>query len=198
MTNPQTWVAPTYKRWADLLATAPSVTWNAPTLCDKWLVRHLVAHVTMPARLSPEQFGAEMAAARGDFAVLSNTVAARDASLPPDELLGQLRAPQLHEWLPPGGGAAGALNHAVIHSLDMTIALDRSPIAPREAVITVLELLTASDGALFGVDLTGIRIEATDAACSWGEGRSIRADSGSLVALLSGRTLPDGRKLPGS
>jgi uncharacterized protein (TIGR03083 family) len=195
MTDPQTWVAPTYERWADLLATAPAATWDAPTLCDKWLVRHVVAHVTMPARLSPEQFGAEMAAAGGDFAVLIDTVAARDASLPPDELLGQLRAPTLHAWLPPGGGAAGALSHAVIHSLDVTIALDRPTVAPQAAVIAVLDVLTASNGTLFGIDLTGTRIEATDIAWSRGEGRSIRADSGSLAALLSGRTLPDGRKL---
>ncbi|MFV2099303.1 maleylpyruvate isomerase family mycothiol-dependent enzyme [Micromonospora sp. LOL_014] len=196
MTDPQTWVALTYERWAELLTATPAATWDAPTLCDKWLVRHVVAHVTMPVRLSPQQFGAELAAAGGDFAVLSDTVAVRDASLPPDELLGQLRAPQLHEWLPPGGGEAGALNHAVIHSLDVTIALDRPPVAPREAVDTVLDLLAATDGTLFGVDVTGIRIEATDTAWSRGEGRVIRADSGSLVALLSGRTLPDGRKLP--
>jgi uncharacterized protein (TIGR03083 family) len=196
MTDPQIWVAPTYERWAELLTAAPAATWDAPTLCDKWLVRHVVAHVTMPARLSPQQFGAEMAAARGDFAVLSETVAVRDASLPSDELVRQLRAPRLHEWLPPGGGAAGALNHAVIHSLDVTIALDRPPVAPKEAVVTVLDLLTAANGTLFGIDVTDIHIEATDTAWSWGAGRSIRADSGSLVALLSGRTLPDGRKLP--
>jgi uncharacterized protein (TIGR03083 family) len=195
MTDPRTWVAPTYERWADFLAAAPEVTWDAPTLCDRWLVRHVVAHVTMPVRLSPEQFGAEMAAARGDFAVLSHNVAARDSLLPPDKLLSQLRSPKLHEWLPPHGGAAGALNHAVIHSLDVTIALDLPSVAPREAVITVLDLLTATNGTLFGVDLNGIRIEATDTGWSRGEGRLIRADSGSLVALLSGRTLPDGRAL---
>ena len=196
MTDPQTWVAPTYERWAELLTAAPAATWDAPTLCDKWLTRHVVAHVTMPARLNPQQFNAEMAAARGDFAMLSDTVARRDASLPSDELLSQLRAPKLHEWLPPGGGAAGALTHAVIHSLDVTIALDRPPVAPQEAVNTVLDLLTATNGTLFGFDLTDIRIEATDTAWSRGKGRTIRADSGSLVALLSGRTLPDGRKLP--
>ena len=78
----------------------------------------------------------------------------------------------------------------------MTIALDRPAVAPPEAVIAVLDQLTAAGGALFGVDLTGARLEATDAAWSFGEGRPIRAGSGSLVALLSGRTLPDGRKLP--
>ena len=88
-------------------------------------MRHVVAHVTMPARLTPEQYGAEMAAAGGDFAVLSDTVATRDAALPVADLLDQLRSQRLHAWQPPGGGAAGAMNHAVIHSLDVTVALDR-------------------------------------------------------------------------
>jgi uncharacterized protein (TIGR03083 family) len=196
MTDLQSWVAPTYDRLADLLAAAPGDVWDAPSLCDKWLVRHVIAHVTMPVRLTPEQFGAEMAAAGGDFTALSETVAARDASLPLVDLLDQLRSPRLHAWQPPGGGAVGALSHAVIHSLDVTIALDRPAVAPREAVIAVLDQLPTANGTLFGVDLTDVRLEATDTAWSWGNGRLLRADSGCLVALLSGRTLPDGRILP--
>jgi uncharacterized protein (TIGR03083 family) len=196
VTDLRSLVAPTCDRLADLLAAADTGVWDAPSLCEKWLVRHVIAHVTMPARLTPEQFGAEMAAAGGDFAVLSDAVAARDASLPLVDLLDQLRSPRLHRWQPPGGGAAGAVSHAVIHSLDVTIALDRPPVAPEEAVIAVLEQLTAADGSWFGIDLTDVRLEAADTAWSWGRGRVVRADTGSLVALLSGRTLPDGRILP--
>ena len=196
MTDPQSWVAPTYEGLADLLAGAPVETWNAPSLCEQWLVRHVIAHVTMPVRLTPEQFGAEMAAAGGDFAVLSDTVATRDASLPVGDLLDQLRSPSLHTWQPPGGGAAGALSHAVIHSLDVTIALDRPAVAPPEAATAVLDQLTAANGTVFGIDLTGVRLDATDTGWSWGSGQLVSADSGSLVALLSGRALPDGRTLP--
>jgi hypothetical protein len=57
-------------------------------------------------------------------------------------------------------------------------------------------VITAANGALFGVDLTGVRLEAADTDWSWGSGDVVRADSGSLVALLSGRTLPDGPALP--
>jgi uncharacterized protein (TIGR03083 family) len=195
MTGLPVWVARTYDRLADLLAAAPDETWDAPSLCETWLVRHVVAHVTMPARLSPEQFGAEMVAAGGSFAVLSETVARRDATLPVDDLLDQLRSPGLHAWQPPGGGAAGALSHAVIHSLDVTIALGRPSVAPTEAVVAVLDQLTAARGNWFGVDLTGVRLEATDTDWSWGGGQLVRADSGALVALLGGRTLPDGRRL---
>jgi len=49
---------------------------------------------------------------------------------------------------------------------------------------------------MFGVDPTDVRLEAADADWSWGNGELIRADIGSLVALLSGRVLPDDRALP--
>ncbi|CCH87241.1 conserved protein of unknown function [Modestobacter italicus] len=196
MTDLQSWVAPTFDGLADLLGSAPDQTWDAPSLCAGWQVRHVVAHVTMPARLTPEQFGAEMAAARGDFGVLSDTVAARDGSLTVADHLAALRSPVLHAWQPPGGGAVGALTHAVIHSLDVTVALDRPPVAPAEAVTAVLDQLTGARGAWFGIDLTGVRLEAADGGWSWGEGDVVRADRGQLVALLSGRTLPDGRDLP--
>ena len=195
MTDPQYWVAATYTGLADLLTTTAVDSWDAPSLCEKWAVRHVVAHVTMPARLTPGQFGAEMAAAGGDFAVLSDTVALRDGALPVADLVEQLRSPTLHAWQPPGGGPAGALSHAVIHSLDVTVALETLTVASAEAVTTVLDQLTATRGAMFGLDLTGIRVEAADAEWSWGNGRLVRADGGSLVALLSGRTLPDGRTL---
>lgn len=196
MTDLQSFVATTYDGLADLLDSAPADTWDAPSLCQGWQVRHVIAHVTMPARLTPEQFSAELAAAGGDFSVLSNTVAARDASLPPAEQLTALRSQLLHEWQPPGGGAAAALSHAVIHSLDVTVALDRPTVAPDEAVAAVLEQLTAAGGAYFGVDLTGVRLEAVDTGWNWGNGDAVRADSGLLLALVSGRSLPDGRALP--
>lgn len=196
MTDLQSWVAPTYNGLAGLLAAAPSETWDAPSLCEKWQIRHVIAHVTMPARLTPGQFAEEMAAAGGDFTVLSDTVAARDASLPPAAQLEALRSQMLHTWQPPGGGAAGALSHAVIHSLDVTVALDRPAVAPKQAIVAVLDQLTAANGALFGVDPAGVRLEATDSDWSWGDGDAVRAGSGPLLALLSGRTLPDGRALP--
>lgn len=195
MTDFQSWVAPTFVGLADLLACAPAQTWDAPSLCQSWQVRHVISHVTMPARLTPEQFGTEMAAAGGDFGLLSNTVAARDACAPVTEHLALLRSPILHDWQPPGGGAVGALSHAVIHSLDVTVAVDQPPVAPPAAVLAILDQLTAANGAWFGVDLAGIQLEATDTDWSWGTGEITRADSGRLVALLSGRTLPDGRVL---
>ena len=123
MTDLQPLVVLTFNSLADLLASAPDKAWDAPSLCENWQVRHVIAHVTMPARLTPEKFATEMAAAGGDFTVLSNAVAARDASLAVADHLDALRSQLLREWQPPGGSAADALSHAVIHSHAVTIAL---------------------------------------------------------------------------
>jgi hypothetical protein len=77
----------------------------------------------------------------------------------------------------------------------VTIPLGQPSVAPGESVIAVLDQLTAADGAWFGVDLTGVRLASADANWNWGDGQLVRVDSGSLVALLSGRALPDGRAL---
>ena len=196
MTDLQTWVAPTLDRLASSLVSAGPSAWDADSLCEGWQVLHLIAHMTMPARLSPDDFGAEMAAARGDFTAMSNTVALRDGDLPEDELLDQLRSPALAAWQPPGGGATGALAHAVIHASDVTVPLGLAGAAPIEAALAVLDAVTDSGGSLFGVVLSGTRLEATDADWSWGSGSLIRADAASLAALLGGRTLPDGVSLP--
>jgi len=173
MTDYQALVAPTLDGLAGVLADADEA-WDRPSLCERWLVRHVVAHVTMPVRLTPEQFGAEMAAARGDFTVLSDTVALRDGDLPTSELLSQLRSPELHAWEPPGGGATGALTHAVIHSLDITLPLELPPAAPPAALEAVLTLLVDSQGSWFGVDPADV---------------PTAGDPGQRVALLAGRRL---------
>lgn len=195
MSGMQSWVEATYQSLADLLSPARPEIWDAPSLCEDWQVRHVVAHVTMPARLTAEQFGAELAAAGGDFGVLSESVARRGAELPAADLLDQLRSPVLHAWQPPGGGVAGALSHAVIHSLDVTVALDRPPVAPVPAVTAVLDQLAGAGGAWFGIDLTGVRLQASDTGWSWGQGRTVGAPSGALLALLAARRLPDGQAL---
>lgn len=195
MTDLQALTVQTLTGLAHLLDSEPPEAWDAPSLCHGWRVRHVVAHVTMPARLTPDAFRAALAAAGGDFTALSDSVADRDSTLPLADHLAQLRSPALHSWQPPGGGAGGALSHAVIHSLDVTVPLDRPSVAPVEARVAVLDQLTAANGAIFGLDVSGVRLAADDVSWQWGDGTTITADSGRLIALLSGRSLPDGRTL---
>ncbi len=95
-----------FARLADSLEQQAPDVWDQPSLCAGWRVRDVVAHMTMPARLSDEHFGAELATVGGDFQRLSDTIAVRDGELPVAEHLTNLRSPELAEWEPPGAAAA--------------------------------------------------------------------------------------------
>jgi uncharacterized protein (TIGR03083 family) len=189
-------VADSYAQLADTLDQLDPDAWDSPSLCDGWRVRELIAHLTMPARLTVEQFGAELSAVNGDFQLLSDTIASRDSGLPIAEHLANLRSPVLAAWQPPGGGEIGALNHAVVHGLDVTNAL-QLPRACSEATAEVIltSLTEGGVGARFGVNLEGLRLEATDLDWSWGDGRAVSASAAELISLVCNRTLPDGRVL---
>ncbi|MEO9221983.1 MAG: maleylpyruvate isomerase N-terminal domain-containing protein, partial [Mycobacteriaceae bacterium] len=53
-------VAAEFQKLASALADIPEPKWSAPSLCDGWSVRNVVAHLTMAERYSPEQFQAEL------------------------------------------------------------------------------------------------------------------------------------------
>lgn len=190
-------VADTYRRFAALLDPLPDEAWDRPSLCEGWRVREVVAHVTMPARFTPEQFGAELANSGGDFQKLSDGLATRDADLPVAEHLANLRSTTLATWEPPGGGAIGALNHAVVHSLDATLALGQPAAPPADALRVILDDQVGGGSERFGVDPGERRFVATDLEWAWGEGRRVVGSAGELIALLTHRTLPDGRTLAG-
>ena len=135
-------LADEYRALADLLESSTAAVWDAPSLCEGWRTREVVAHVTMAARYSDSEFMKELEAAGGDFTTLSNTVAARDGSLPAEELLACLRSEVLHSWEPPGGGPEGALTHCVIHQLDIVEALPLPRRVPAERIARVLGILT--------------------------------------------------------
>jgi uncharacterized protein (TIGR03083 family) len=193
-TELQSAVAGEYLAIADLLDTLPDGQWDTPSLCDGWRVREVVAHLTMPVRYSPEQFGAELRECEGDFTRLSNQVAHRDAALPVSVLVGNLCDERMHQWTPPGGGWAGALNHVVIHGLDITVPLGASRRSPDETLRVVLDDLTlGGTHAHFGFDVEGLNLTATDMDWSFGSGTLISGASADLALLVCGRKLPGGR-----
>ncbi len=116
---------------------------TAPSLCEKWSTREVVAHMTMPARYDGPAFQAEIAAVGGDFTRFSDTVAARDGALPVATLLADLRSPVLHAWEPPGSGADGALTHCVIHALDIEEAVPLPRRVPDACIRSVLGIVAA-------------------------------------------------------
>jgi uncharacterized protein (TIGR03083 family) len=179
---------------ADLLGEATEAQWDTPSLCEGWRVREVIAHMTMAARYSQDAFMAELARHDFDFGRLSNEIAAQDAGLPTGELVASLRSDVMQHWAPPGGGYHGALNHAVIHGLDVTVPLGVARRSPAGTIRIVLDDLT--QGGMhqrFGTSVDGRSLQATDLDWSYGSGPALRGTAGDLAAMLCGRTLPAGR-----
>lgn len=178
---------------ADLLDGSPAERWDQPSLCAGWQVRHVVAHMTMAARYSGEEFTARLREAQFDFTRVSDQIAAQDADLPTGQLIGDLRSPALHAWIPPGGGVRGALNHAVVHGLDVTVALGERRTTSDAALRVVLDDLTRGGGhEHFGTDVDGRTLVATDLDWTHGEGPELRGPADAMASVLCGRTVPDG------
>jgi len=138
---------------------------------------------------------AKLEAAGGDFTAMSDAVAAEDGALPTSTLLQNLRSEVLHIWEPPGGGALGALTHAVIHGLDFTEAgtgIERS--VPDRRIVQVLSgLIGPGVDNPFGVELNGVELRADDLAWSYGTGALVSGPAQVLALVACGRTVPPGR-----
>jgi len=187
-------VAAEFVALADLLDSATDAQWDAPSLCAGWRVREVVAHMTMAARYPEDKFMAELRRCDFDFDRLSNEIASRDAELPASELVASLRSDVMQHWTPPGGGWHGALNHVVIHGLDVTVPLGVPRRSSDDTIRIVLDDLT-SGGVQehFGTDIEGRSLQATDLDWSYGSGPPLRGAAEDLALVLCGRAVPAGR-----
>jgi uncharacterized protein (TIGR03083 family) len=176
---------------AAALDTLVAGQWRSASLCAGWTAAHVLAHQTMPFRISEADFMAGLQRAGGDFTKFSDEVADRDSKLPPAEMVAALRDNADTPWSPPGGGLTGALTHDVIHGLDIAWPLGLVYEIPQRAATVTLDALTSTgDHSLFGFPLEGIRVTASDLDWSSGQGAELTGRSRDLVPLLAGRAVP--------
>ena len=176
---------------ADALSELTADQWRGQSLCSLWTPAHVLAHLTMPFRISVPDFMAGLQQYGGDFTKFSDDIADRDSSIPRRELVAILRANAENPWEPPGGGQTGALTHDVIHGLDMTWPQDVEYKIPDQAMTIVLDRLTGPGGeSIFGVPMNGIRLYATDLDWSAGTGAEVSGRNRDLVPMLAARRIP--------
>jgi uncharacterized protein (TIGR03083 family) len=181
------------RAFSAVLGALPEAHWSAPSLCSGWRTREVVAHMTMPFRFSGPRFFGEMARSRMNFARMADRVAQRDGQAPIGTVLEGWRTNEDYRWKPPGGGLKGALTHDVVHGLDITIPLGIEHPVGEPALRAVLDHATKPLSLKhFGLDLTGIRLEADDLEWSFGEGEPLRGRARHLLMVLMDRRLPAG------
>lgn len=165
--------------------------WHGQSMCAGWTPGHVLAHLTMPFRMTEPEFMAGLQEYGGDFTRFSDAVAERDSKIPQRDLIAVLRDNAENPWSPPGGGLSGALSHDLIHGLDITWPLSADYEIPGRAMTTVLDAITSpGDRTVFGFPLDGIEVVATDLDWATGTGKPLSGRSRDLLMLLAGRAVP--------
>jgi uncharacterized protein (TIGR03083 family) len=173
---------------ADFLATLTPRDWQAPSLCSKWSVKDVVAHV-----ISYEELGAAGLLKRftKGWIVLPNRVnqvgVDEFAALSPQQLLEFLRDHLQPCGLTAGFGGMIALVDGTIHHQDIRRCLGRPRSFPADRLERVLGLVPGNPRLGAGRRIRGLRLRATDIDWAHGRGPEVTGPGEALLMAMSGR-----------
>jgi uncharacterized protein (TIGR03083 family) len=172
---------------ADLLAGLTPAQWNAPTLCSKWRVRDVVAHVVSYDHLGP--VGLVGRFARGRFAPDQvNEVGVQDyAQLSPDELLATFTDRLRPKGLTAGFGGRIGLVDGLIHHQDIRRSLGLPREVPRARLAAALPFARVAPPIRAFSRARGLRLVATDLDWTSGNGPAVEGPAESLLMAIAGR-----------
>ena len=170
---------------ADFLATLTPRDWEAPTLCSKWTVKDVVAHV-----ISYEELGALGLVRRfaKGWVVRANQVGVDEfADQSAQQLLDFLRAHLQPRGLTAGFGGMIALVDGTIHHQDIRRALGRPRDIPADRLERVLGLVPGNPRLGAGRRIRGLRLRATDIDWEHGHGPEVAGPGEALLMAMTGR-----------
>ena len=170
---------------ADFLATLTLEQWEAPSLCERWRVRDVVAHVMSFDGVS--LLGMLRRAVRGRIVHINQVGIDELASLSTEQLLDGLRAQLRPQGLATTFGGRLALLDVTIHHQDIRRPLGRPRQIPVERLRCVLGDSVRSP-ELPGWHLSrGVRLTPTDLDWSHGSGPEITGPAEAVLMAVAGR-----------
>ena len=176
---------------ADLAEGLDDAQLDAPSPCEAWTVRDIVAHLTLPLTSSVRGSLPLIVRSRGSvprFTVLATAEQVANYSMP--QLVALLRDRARHEWRPPLLPLQAPLTELLVHGYDIRQPLGLAHDPPHAAVRRALEFVVSSKATLGFVgrgQLKGVRLEATDLDWSHGDGAPLRGRGISVLAGALGR-----------
>jgi uncharacterized protein (TIGR03083 family) len=177
-----------YDERSDLAAFLETLTpqeWNARSLCDRWTVKDVVAHVVSYEDLTP--FGLVKRFAKGRV-VRANEVGVREfAPMPPQELMEFLRRHLRPKGLTAGFAGMIALVDGTVHHQDIRRALGYPRIVPVDRLERILPLVPTNPRLGAGRRIKGLRLTATDVAWQHGDGPEVSGTGEALLMAMTGR-----------
>lgn len=172
---------------ADLLAELPSEHWDAPTLCDRWAVRDVVAHVISYEGLGVSDLARRLVEGRFTLARTNGAGVARLRDASPEQLLALLRQQLRPTGLTAGFGGRIALVDGIIHAQDIRRALDLPRAVPAERLRVALPFAVLAPPIGAAWRARGLRLRATDLDWAAGSGREVRGPAEALLMAVAGR-----------
>jgi uncharacterized protein (TIGR03083 family) len=161
--------------------------WAAPSLCEGWTVRDVLAHMASAASLTPPAFFATLAGSGFSFGKLQEKGIARQRGASPADTLARFDAVQTSVKHPPGPPVTW-LGETIVHSEDIRRPLGIGHQYPADAVAQVADFYQGSN-LLIGSKrrIEGLALRATDADWSHGTGPEVSGPLLSLVLAMTGR-----------
>jgi uncharacterized protein (TIGR03083 family) len=161
--------------------------WSAPSWCEGWSVQDVAGHLVASAEQTPANFIKEFASSGFKFNEFAERGAKRCAAAGPEELVRRMRARTSTRNHPPGPVSA-MLGEVVVHGDDMRRPLGLSHHTPEGALAIVADSWKRTN-ILIGTKkrIEGLRLKATDATWSYGDGPEVEGPFQSLVLAMTGR-----------
>ncbi len=170
---------------AKFLATLTPQEWNAQSLCTKWSVKDVVAHV-----VSYEELGVAGLIARfaKGFVVNANQVGVEEFSrLSPHDLVAYLGEHLYPKGLTAGFGGMIGFVDATVHHQDIRRALGRPRTIPGDRLSRILPLVPGNPRLGAGRRIRGLALRATDIDWTHGRGPEVTGPGEALLMAMTGR-----------
>jgi uncharacterized protein (TIGR03083 family) len=172
---------------AEDLADLDDAQWAHPSLCDRWVVEDVVAHLTAAASLGPLRWFASVLGARFDFDLHNDRRRAEHRGATPAETLERFRR-VVTSTTSPLGPTAAWLGEVVVHAQDIRrpLGLVRTPAV--EAVTEVARFYARRNFTVASrTAIEGLRLEATDSPFATGAGPLVAGTTLALTMAMAGR-----------
>ncbi len=172
---------------ADLLATLTPEQWAAPTLCARWCVRDVIAHVYSYEELSLAHVAVRMARSRFNTDRANAIGVAALAATSNDDLLAYAREHVQPRGLTAMMGGKIALTDGMIHQQDIRRPLRLPRDIPAARLIAALDTARAAPTLAATKRIRGLTLKATDLDWTTGDGPVIEGPGEALLMAIAGR-----------
>ena len=175
------------EEFAALLEELTPQQWDGPTLCEKWRVRDVVAHVIGYDPLSRPQLMRRMAKGLVTHGGANAVGVAEYAAKSPEELTALMREYAVPHGLTSGFGGRIALTDGMIHQQDIRRPLGMQRTISAEPLRIALDFTRWAPRLLGALQARGVRLVATDVDWAYGKGPEVRGSGEALLMAMAGR-----------